>query len=128
MLRLAKHSDISGILALVRMYPDKLLPRSEKDYHDLIPTTWVVEEKGMIVGCASLEVYSPKIAEVRSVAVHPEYKGKGFGAALIGAAVEEARKQNIHEIMVVTSSPEYFRSLGFGACLNEKFALFLGGK
>ena len=128
MIRKATSADIPGILALITLYPDKLLPRTAEDYQELIHLTWVVEHDGLIAGCASLEVYSPKIAEIRSVAVHPDYKGRGYGAELISAAVAEARKQNIHEIMVVTSSPEYFRSLGFGACLNEKFALFLGGK
>lgn len=128
MVRKATSADIPGILALVRLYPDKLLARSEKDYEELISTTWVAEADGSVVGCATLEVYSPKIAEIRSVAVHPDHRNKGFGAGLIGAAVEEARRLNIHEILVVTSSPEYFRSLGFGACLNEKYALFLGGK
>jgi N-acetylglutamate synthase-like GNAT family acetyltransferase len=128
MLRKAVASDIPGILDLVRKYPDKLLPRSSSDYQELLPTTWVVEEKGLIAGCATLEVYSPKIAEIRSVAVHPDFKGKGLGAELVAAAVAEGRRLNIHEIMVVTSSPEYFRSLGFGACLNEKYALFMDGK
>lgn len=128
MLRKATTQDIRGLLALVKQNPDTLLPRSDQEYQNLIDTTWVVEVDGMIVGCATLEVYSPKIAEVRSVAVHPEFRSRGFGSALVGAAVAEARSKNIREIMVVTSNPEFFRSLGFGACLNEKYALFMDGK
>ena len=128
MVRKATTKDIPGILALVQMHPTTLLPRTNAEYQELIATTWVAEDKGVIVGCATLEIYSPKIAEIRSVAVHPEYQGRGYGAQLVGAAVAEGRERKIHEIMVVTSSPEYFRSLGFGACLNEKFALFWDGK
>jgi N-acetylglutamate synthase-like GNAT family acetyltransferase len=51
----------------------------------------------------------------------------GFGAALVKVAAEEAEKQNIREVMVVTSSPEYFSKLGFGECLHEKWALFYRG-
>lgn len=128
MVRKATLHDIPGILELVRMHPDTLLPRTQLEYQDLIATTWVADQDGKIVGCATLEIYSPKIAEIRSVAVHPDFQGRGFGSQLVGAAVAEGRERNIREIMVVTSSPEYFRSLGFGACLNEKYALFLDGK
>ncbi|MBN8551115.1 MAG: GNAT family N-acetyltransferase [Deltaproteobacteria bacterium] len=128
MLRKATPEDIPGILALVKLHPDTLLPRTAEEYRELVGTTWVVDQAGQIVGCATLEVYSPKIAEIRSVAVHPDFQKNGLGAQLVNAAVAEGRKRNIREIMVVTSSPDYFRSLGFGACLNEKYALFLDGK
>lgn len=124
MIRKASNKDIPGILELVAMHPNTLLPRSSTEYDDLISTTWVADEDERIVGCATLEIYSPKIAEVRSVAVHPDYQGRGFGRQLVAAAVAEGRSRKIHEIMVVTSSPEYFRSLGFGECLHEKYALF----
>jgi N-acetylglutamate synthase-like GNAT family acetyltransferase len=90
--------------------------------------TWVAEADGKIVGSALLEVYSPKIAEIRSFVVHKDYRRQGFGRGLITAAVDEARGRNIREIMVVTSAREYFERLNFGAALNEKFALFWNGK
>lgn len=127
-LRKAQIDDIPALLRLVDKHPDQLLSRTENEFRELIPTTWVVEEDGRLIGCATLEVYSPKIAEVRTVAVLEEYRGRGFGTALVLAAVEEARRRNIREIMVVTSSPEFFKSIGFGACLNEKYALFMDGK
>jgi N-acetylglutamate synthase-like GNAT family acetyltransferase len=127
-LRKAQIDDIPALLRLVDKHPDQLLSRTENEFRELIPTTWVVEEDARIIGCATLEVYSPKIAEVRTVAVLEEYRGRGFGTELVLAAVEEARRRNIREIMVVTSSPEFFKGIGFGACLNEKYALFMDGK
>ena len=128
MIRRATAADIPGILTLINTNLDKLLPRKAEDYRELIDLTWVAEVDGEIVGCASLEVYSPKIAEIRSVAVRSDLRRHGYGAALVRAAAEEAKRRNVYEVMVITSTPEFFQGLGFGACLDEKYALFLGGK
>lgn len=128
MLRKAVPSDIPSILALVAANPETLLPRTEDEYRELIGTTWVFECDGRVVGSCVLEVYSPKIAELRSLAVLEEFRDRGVGAELVQAAVAEGQRLNIREILVVTSSPEYFNRLGFGDCLHEKYALFFTGK
>jgi len=115
-------------LELVSANPDTLLPRSADEYRELLPTTWVAERHGRIVGSCVLEVYSPKIAELRSFVVHREFRGQGVGKELAKAAVEEGNRLNIREILVVTSAPDYFKKLGFGDCLHEKYALFFTGK
>ena len=126
-IRKLKESDIESLVKLVASYPQQLLPRSAEDFKDLKETTWVTEEDGQIVGCATLEVYSPKICEIRTVVVKDGYRHKGYGERMVGCAVSEARSRNIRQIMVVTSSPEYFEKLNFGPCLNEKYALFWNG-
>lgn len=127
MVRKATLADIPGILELVQENLGTLLPRSANDYAELIDMTWVAERDGRVVGSCVLEIYSPKIAEIRSFVVHKDYRRQGLGKTLINTAVEEARKHHIREIMVVTSAREYFEKLNFGACLNEKFALFWSG-
>jgi N-acetylglutamate synthase-like GNAT family acetyltransferase len=127
MVRKATLADIPGILQLVNENLGTLLPRTADDYAELIDMAWVAEKDGRVVGSCVLEIYSPKIAEIRSFVVHKDYRRQGFGKTLINTAVEEARKHNIREIMVVTSAREYFEKLNFGACLNEKFALFWSG-
>jgi N-acetylglutamate synthase-like GNAT family acetyltransferase len=128
MIRKATLNDIHGILELVNANLGTLLPRTHEDYAELIETTYVFEKDGRIVGSCVLEIYSPKIAEIRSFVVHEKYRRVGVGKALIAEAVAEARSKNIREIMVVTSAREYFEKQNFGACLNEKFALFWNGR
>ena len=127
MIRKATEADIPAILELVRTNQGTLLPRSHNDYVELLPMTWVAVSGDTVVGSCVLEIYSPKIAEIRSFVVHKDHRGHGFGKGLIDAAVSAARSRNIHEIMVVTSTPQYFEKLNFGACLNEKYALFWNG-
>lgn len=128
MIRKATLNDIPGILELVNANLGTLLPRTDQDYSELIDTTYVFEKDGRIVGSCVLEIYSPKIAEIRSFVVHDDYRRMGVGKALIAEAVAEGRRRNIREIMVVTSAREYFEKHNFGACLNEKFALFWNGR
>jgi N-acetylglutamate synthase-like GNAT family acetyltransferase len=127
MLRKAHPSDIPGIVQLVNANLDKLLPRTEDDVRELLETFWVVEDSGEIVGCCCLEVYSPKIAELRSLAVRSDCRRKGYGELLVAAAIEEAERRHIPQVLVVTSDPEYFEKHNFGPCLNEKYVMFWNG-
>lgn len=127
-IRKAVFADIPSIKALIDSNPDTLVTRDEREIASLLDVFWVAEHEGAVVGCCCLEVYSPKIAEIRTVAVKKEFRKHGHGAALVKTAAEEAERRNIREVMVVTSSPDFFEKLGFGACLNEKYALFYRGK
>lgn len=127
-LRKAIPADVPGIQALIQANLDKLLPRTDEEIEELLSTFWVIEEDdGAIAGCCCLEVYSPKIAEIRSLAVAETCRGNGYGAMLVEVATEEAQRRNIQQVFAVTSSREYFESLNFGPCLGEKYILFWNG-
>jgi amino-acid N-acetyltransferase len=128
MIRTACSDDIPMLLAMVEKNLDTLLPRSPENYQELLNSTFIAEENEVIAGSCVLEVYSPKIAEIRTLVVAEEYRGRGIGRQLVESAVAEAKRRNIYEVMVVTSNVPFFQSLNFGACLNEKYALFLNGK
>lgn len=123
-IRRATAQDIDVILSLVNTNTDRLLPREREEVAQLIDSFWVAEDEGQVVGCCCLEVYSPKIAELRSLAVHRNFRRRGYGAQLTRAAVDEANRRGIPQVLVVTSNREFFEGLNFGSCLNEKYALF----
>lgn len=124
MIRRATLDDVDAILAVVNTNTDRLLARDRDEIVQLLDAFWVAEVDGRIVGCCCLEVYSPKIAELRSLAVMPEFRGQGLGARLTDAAVEEAKRRGIPQVLVVTSNRAFFERLNFGPCLDEKYALF----
>jgi amino-acid N-acetyltransferase len=126
-IRKATKNDIAGIVSLISENLDTLLPRDYAEVERLLDGFFVLIDNGNVVGCSCLEVYSPKIAEIRSVAVHPTKRGNGLGRKLVEAAINEARIKQIHEIMVVTSNLKFFENLNFSTCLNEKYALFYRG-
>ncbi len=126
-IRLATEQDIPAIQRLINANLDKVLPRTDEEIRDLLPTWWVAVEAGEIVGTCCLEVYSRKIAELRSLVVSEDARGKGYGAALVKVATQTAEALNIRQVLVVTSTPEFFEGLGFGTALDEKYALFWHG-
>lgn len=133
LIRPARLSDLSAIRRLISHYAaeKRLLKRSESELKKFIRTFFVAEltsEKASektIIGCAALEIYSKKLAEVRSLAVNPHYKGLKIGSALVKVCLERAKKRKIKEVMAITSSEKFFEKQGFSFALpHEKKALF----
>lgn len=127
-VRPARGQDIRPLAALIEPFVQQrvLLPRTIDELALLLPNYFVAEVGGKIVGCAALEIYSSKLAELRSLVVSPEYQGHGVGKRLVEACVERAREEKILEVMAITSSEAFFRTCGFDFTLpGEKKALFL---
>jgi len=128
LLRRATHDDVQAILSVIAPYvaDGKILPRTVTELGELIDTYFVAEVDGKILGCVVLEIYSKKLCEVRSLAVSAEAQGLGIGKKLVAACVELAKKENIMEVMAISSNEEFFQSCGFDFTLpGEKKALFL---
>lgn len=124
----ATRQDIPGIEALIEKNPESILARKRDELEELIESFWVIRKDGKVVGCVCLEVYSQKIAELRTLAVDESCQGLGYGKLLVEAATGEAERRGIRQVITVTSIPKFFEQLDFGPCLNEKYALFWKGK
>jgi amino-acid N-acetyltransferase len=128
-IRSAAADDIAAIADLIKPFVEEgsLLERTYDEFEELLPNFFVaVDENGVLVGCAALEIYSRKLAEIRSLAVAPEVQGQGVGRKLVDACVERARERNILEIRAITASDAFFQSCGFDYTLPSlKRAVFL---
>jgi len=126
-VRPAKGSDVRALSALIEPFVQRkiLLPRTIDELALLLPNYFIAECDGKVVGCAALEVYSSKLAELRSLVVSPDFQGHGVGKKLVEACVARAREERVLEVMAITSSEEFFRTCGFDFTLpGEKKALF----
>lgn len=126
--RRARLTDAAAIHALISHYAAEgtLLPRTEENVREHARGFLVLEEKGQIAGCVSLEDYGTELAEIRSLAVNPEIRGRGLGAKLVQYALTEARRRKIARVFAVTHAPGFFVRQGFGTsprrALPEKIA------
>lgn len=64
-------------------------------------------------GCAGLEIYGDS-ALLRSIAISPEYQGKGLGTVLTEAIIEDARERGITTLFLLTeTAQDFFSRFGF---------------
>ncbi len=115
--RKARLSDAAAIHALIASYAAEgiLLPRTEENVREQVSKFLVLEEECKIAGCVSLENYGADLAEIRSLAVNPEIRGRGLGGRLVEFALTEARRKKIARVFAVTHTPEFFVRHGFAA-------------
>lgn len=127
-VRPAARGDVRQLQEVVDQFvrANRLLPRTVDELEELIPRGFVAVIGERIVGFAALEIYSSKLAEVRSLAVVDDMQGRGIGKRLVDECVRLATDRNVLEVMAVTSSDQFFRSCGFDFTLpGEKKALFI---
>lgn len=108
--------DIPALSALNNLFVAQglTLPRSEEWVSTHIDDYRVVrDENGHVLGSVCLDDYSPSLVELVSLAVEPSAQGKGLGTALIGAAVELAKRRGYPEIFSVSFSDTLFQHCGF---------------
>jgi len=66
-----------------------------------------------IVACGSLHVLWGDIAEIRSLAINPDYQHLGLGSKLVGHMQQDAQNIGIKQLFTFTLQENFFRSLGF---------------
>lgn len=115
--RRARPGEVAAIHALIEHYAAQglLLPRSEAEVREHVGRFLVLVEGERVIGCLALEPYGAELAEIRSLAVDPEIRGRGLGARLVRTALVRARRQKIARVFAVTHAPEFFARLGFTA-------------
>jgi N-acetylglutamate synthase-like GNAT family acetyltransferase len=121
-------ADKPRVLAMIEPYVQqkKILQRTLEELLELLPSSFVAETNGQVVGFVALEIYSQKLAEIRSLVVSESYQRAGIGKRLVNACVQRAREADVYEVMAVTSSEDFIRSCGFDYTLpGEKKAFFL---
>jgi amino-acid N-acetyltransferase len=100
---------------LINDYADKgeMLARPLSELYEGIRDFLVVREGNRVVACAALHVSWEDLAEIRSVAVAGDQKGKGLGHSLVKACLEEAAALGIKTVFCFTYQPEFFKHQGF---------------
>lgn len=114
-IRKALLRDVGPLLKLINGYAEQgiMLPRTEFELAENIRDFTVAAVGDEVAGCGALHFYGPRSAEVRSLAVHPEWKGHGLGKRIVEALEAEAREHGIESLFAFTYIPDFFARLGF---------------
>ncbi|QGV79260.1 amino-acid N-acetyltransferase [Streptomyces ficellus] len=116
-VRRARTSDVQAIRRLVDPYVSEgiLLDKAPVTLYEDIQEFWVAErdEDGTVVGCGALHVMWEDLAEVRTLATDPDFKGAGIGHHVLDKLLHTARWLGVRRVFCLTFEVDFFAKHGF---------------
>jgi amino-acid N-acetyltransferase len=125
----AQIRDVEEILELVNGFAasNLMLPRGPQYLYENIRDFVIASDRDvpvysmtetrevlhLIVACASLHVLWEDIAEIRALAIHPDYQQLGLGSKLVEYMKKEAKLLGIGRLYTFTLTEDFFKTLGF---------------
>ena len=117
LVRRARTADVPAIKAIVDVYAGsgrKLLAKELVTlYEDVQDFRVAVDDDGTVVGCGALHVLWADLGEIRTLAVHPECRGRRIGAALLDELIATARELGLGRLFALTFHTDFFARHGF---------------
>jgi amino-acid N-acetyltransferase len=115
-VRRARTPDVRAIAGLVSGFADDqiLLHKDTVTYYESVQEFRVATgPDGGVIGCGALHVLWEDLAEVRTLAVHPAWHGRGVGHALLEVLIGRARDLGVRRLFCLTFEVDFFGRHGF---------------
>ena len=111
----AKLSDIAAMQELVapEIESGVILERSDDEIATNIRSYILAKDGSELVGFCALHIHAPSLAEIRSLIVKEEQRGKNIGNSLISKALEEAKTLGLQKVLSLTYKQSFFEKHGF---------------
>ena len=121
-MRPARTSDVPFIQALVEPLVNQriLLGKDLVVLYEAVQEFRIaVDENDVPIGCGALHVMWEDLAEVRTLAVAPEWLGQGVGHALLERIETDALTLGLRRLFCLTFEVEFFTRNGFSVISDE---------
>ena len=120
-IRRARLEDVTTIAGVMADYviQGTLLPRPVSELYQCVREFHVAEIEGEVVACAALRLLWDDLGEVRSLAVRPGHQGRGLGALLVEAVLDDARALGVPRVIALTREVGFFERCGFAVASRE---------
>ena len=117
----AKLSDIVPMQELVKPEVDKgiILFRSSDEIATNIRSYILAKKEEQIVGFGALHFHADDLAEIRSLVVKDDFRGKGIGKGLVSTLLDEGTHLGVEKVLTLTYKKAFFESLGFSEIPKE---------
>lgn len=115
MIRNAKVSDSKIIQKLVNSYAKKgeMLSLCLNEVYERLYEFILWEENGEIIGVCALHPMWGDMAEIRSLAVQPEFSNRGIGKKMVIHLLNRAREMGFLRVFALTYRQAFFEKIGF---------------
>jgi amino-acid N-acetyltransferase len=114
-IRPATTKDIPVIRQMVDEYTldGRLLAKAMVNLYEDVQEFLVAELGDVVIGCGALHVMWEDLAEVRTLAVNPNYLRKGVGSRVLEGLLQQARELGIQRVFCLTFETAFFSKHGF---------------
>lgn len=114
-IRPGTSADAPSIDALIKANLEigHLLPRTLDDLVQHAHRFLVLTDLTGVIGCGEVAPLSRAVAEVRSLVVGEQYRGRGFGSRLVDRLKRRARVEGFQTLCAFTHEPTSFVRQGF---------------
>ena len=131
MIRKATVSDVPAMAQIINDAAELglMLPKSLASLYETVRAFHVAVEGDdtadvqRVVGVCGLSVVWANLAEVASLAVEKDQRGKGLGRKLVETVLEEAKQLGIPRVMTLTYEQAFFEKLGFAVLDRQELPL-----
>lgn len=117
MLRKARIDDVKEMHRMINSSASKgeMLPRALTDIYNALRDFYVFynEDESQITGICAMHIIWENLAEIRSLYVDQNHRGKGVGRVLVEACISEAITLGLFKIFTLTYKKDFFARLGF---------------
>ena len=90
-----------------------ILDRNSNEMATTIRSYTAVKLEDEFVGFVAVHIHTTSLAEIRSLVVKKEFRGKNIAKLLIEKAILEAKSLNLQKLLVLTYKKELFEHFGF---------------
>ncbi|ATW27297.1 N-acetyltransferase [Candidatus Formimonas warabiya] len=113
--RKARMTDVEAIHGLINNYAEVglMLARSRSSLYECLREYTVAEKDGAIIGVGGLHILWYDLAEIRALAIAPEYSKQGIGRQIVSLLEKEARDLGLPRLFALTYRQEFFVKCGF---------------
>ena len=92
----------------------RLLSKATVTLYESVQEFWVAaDDQDRILGCGALHVMWEDLAEIRTVAVHPDHRGHKIGHKIVSRLLDVAREIGVRRVFCLTFETRFFGSFGF---------------
>ena len=69
---------------------------------------WSLWEKNQLMGCGALKFLDKGHGEFKSIRIHDNFRGKGYGSKIVNHLINEAKILKIKRLSIETGSGDFF--------------------
>ena len=129
-VRPAVAADVTAVHDLIKYHAQlgRMILRGFDELYSDLRSFMVAEEKGELLGCASVHLFWSDLAELKCVAVNEKHQRRGIGRAVVEACHADLRRLGIKRSFALTGATDFFEKLGYNVVAKDSLPRFIWGE